>query len=110
MPTRCATCASAYGPGSKRRTIRGRSWTGMKSSALGERRREAMSTRRCPDCGKTYGADYADTFCVCGVELVVSKSAAPAVTAPAARPQAEATELHAKRPPPGTPCLVLYGP
>src|SRR5207302_9114966 len=26
--------------------------------------------RICPACGKTYLADYADTFCTCGVELV----------------------------------------
>ena len=30
-----------------------------------------MSTRACPACGKTYAADYGDTFCVCGVELLV---------------------------------------
>jgi FHA domain len=57
-----------------------------------------MSTRACPACGKTYAADYRDTFCVCGVELLVKAAeaaAAPVVAGP-------------HRPPPGTRCLVLY--
>ena len=51
--------------------------------------------RTCPACGKRYPADYSDTFCTCGVEL-----AAPPAPPTAAVP----------RPPPGTRCLVLYGP
>src|SRR5438552_13929288 len=26
-------------------------------------------TRLCPGCGQAYGADYADMFCACGLEL-----------------------------------------
>lgn len=30
--------------------------------------------RQCPECGKRYGADYADSFCDCGAELVPAES------------------------------------
>jgi hypothetical protein len=55
-----------------------------------------MPTRTCPACGKNYAADYADSFCVCGIELVPVESK---ITGPSAT-----------RPPAGTRCLVLYGP
>lgn len=54
-----------------------------------------MPARTCPACGKTYAADYADSFCVCGIELVPVE---PRLVAPSAT-----------RPPKGTACLVLYG-
>src|SRR5262249_56680816 len=63
----------------------------------------AVSTRACPACGKTYAADYADTFCVCGGELVVSAPAEPGTAAPAN------AAVGPTRPPAGTRCLVLYG-
>jgi hypothetical protein len=52
--------------------------------------------RRCPACGKHYGSDYGDSFCLCGVEL---KTAQPVT----------AEKLTVERPALGTPCLVLYG-
>src|SRR5438445_1366316 len=54
-----------------------------------------MSVRTCPSCGKSYAPDYADSFCVCGIEL------------PPAQPQTLGPS--ATRPPAGTRCLVLYG-
>lgn len=55
---------------------------------------EALS---CPACRQQYPADYGDTFCTCGVELKRGAPTAPSAAAP-------------ERPPPGTRCLVLYGP
>jgi hypothetical protein len=55
--------------------------------------------RVCPVCGKTYGPEYADTFCLCGIELVPPKSVAGA---------GPSTQL--LPPPTGTVCLVLLGP
>jgi FHA domain-containing protein len=54
-----------------------------------------MPARVCPACGKNYAADYAEAFCVCGIELVPG---APRSLGPSAT-----------RPPAGTRCLVLYG-
>jgi len=56
--------------------------------------------RYCPACVRVYGPDYADAFCVCGVELV--RPPPPAVV--------ETPRPPAVRPPPGTPCLTLFGP
>jgi pSer/pThr/pTyr-binding forkhead associated (FHA) protein len=67
-----------------------------------------MTQRICPACNKNYGADYADDFCACGVELVKDWTATPpkrpatAATAPAV------TTAEPQRPPAGTRCLVLY--
>jgi hypothetical protein len=58
--------------------------------------------RTCPACGKRYPADYADTFCTCGVEL----AAPPASNLEVNPPGSPALP----KPPPGTRCLVLYGP
>ncbi len=55
-------------------------------------------SKLCPACGQVFGADYADSFCTCGVELVEVAQAAPE---PVPGPP---------RPTPGTPCLILYGP
>jgi hypothetical protein len=65
--------------------------------------------RVCSMCGKAYGAEYADSFCLCGFELV---SSAPATAAPRAAPEAPPPPpaLVLDKPPPGTRCLVLYGP
>jgi hypothetical protein len=57
--------------------------------------------RFCPGCGKTYGPDYADSFCDCGVEL--QTAVAPARPDAPARPGPQ-------RPAAGTRSLVLYGP
>ena len=59
-------------------------------------------SRVCPACGKTYGADFSDAFCTCGVELIDAASIVEEPTAP--------VPASAVRPPPGTPCLTLYGP
>jgi hypothetical protein len=64
------------------------------------------SLRNCPSCGKTYGPEYGDTFCVCGIELEFADPAAAAAATVLAQPGAGPVE----RPPPGTRCLVLYGP
>src|ERR1044071_878411 len=32
------------------------------------------SVRRCPSCGSTFAADYDDSFCPCGSELVVQEA------------------------------------
>jgi hypothetical protein len=63
------------------------------------------SLRTCPCCGKTYGPDYPDAFCVCGMELVFLDPAAAHATTAISPPATEP-----ERPPPGTRCLVLYGP
>jgi hypothetical protein len=55
--------------------------------------------RACPACGKRYPADYADSFCACGVELAGGAATAPAAPA-----------MSVQSPAPGTRCLVLYGP
>src|SRR4051812_1759983 len=57
--------------------------------------------RFCPGCGKTFGPDYADSFCGCGVELQTALAAGPKPEAPRPSPQ---------RPAAGTRCLTLYGP
>lgn len=56
--------------------------------------------RQCPDCRKTYGADYDDDFCECGTELQAAGST---------------KQPNADQPPPGpivpasgTICLVVY--
>src|SRR5262245_5218052 len=81
-----------------------------------------MSIRDCPACGRHYTPDYADTFCLCGVELVPAPTTSePAVTVPAPTPPVPVplptstapvpVPLPApRRPPAGTRCLVLYGP
>jgi hypothetical protein len=61
--------------------------------------------RVCSMCGKAYGPEYADSFCLCGFELV---SSGPA-TAPPVVPEVPPPVV-VDRPPPGTRCLVLYGP
>jgi hypothetical protein len=62
-----------------------------------ERAAPALGERHCPACGKQYGSDFRDSFCTCGVELM---SGEPVLASPAI----------VQRPPPGTRCLVLYGP
>ncbi len=69
----------------------------------------------CPACGKTYGKDYDDTFCVCGTELVAAAPSPAPVPAPAPAPPSPARppappSSGTERPAVGTRCLVLYGP
>jgi hypothetical protein len=100
----------------------------------------------CPACAKVYEADYADSFCLCGTQLVKEAPAmaeelppmapilegevledeppmapiveeappmAPIVEEqPATAPAGEEADVKVRlvKPPPGTPCLVLYGP
>jgi hypothetical protein len=71
----------------------------------------APGTRLCPGCGKTYSADYADSFCSCGLELFQADQLPAAIVEEAppeglAQPSARGG---LPRPPAGTPCLVLYG-
>lgn len=79
----------------------------------------AAGTRLCPGCGKTYGSDYADTFCTCGMELYGAEQLPVAIVEdvsanelPAGLPMAEVVaEVPGPapmRPPAGTRCLVLY--
>ncbi|SRR5260370_30039424 len=63
---------------------------------------ENLNLRTCSMCGKVYGPEYSDTFCLCGFELVGSAPPAIAAQAPAAAAQ--------DKPPPGSRCLVLFGP
>jgi hypothetical protein len=65
--------------------------------------RPMTNLRQCPCCGKTYGPDYNDVFCICGIELEFTDSGAMLATT-AVVPAAP------ERPPAGTRCLVLYGP
>jgi len=62
--------------------------------------------RVCSMCGKAYGPEYADSFCLCGFELVASVSAPGPQPAPQAPPP---PPVVLDKPPPGTRCLVLYG-
>jgi hypothetical protein len=93
----------------------------------------------CPGCGKTYGPEYTDLFCVCGTGLLKDSPStvdmppmapileelppmapiledlppmAPILDdAPPLEPVAgEDVKVRGNKPPPGTPCLVLYGP
>jgi hypothetical protein len=68
--------------------------------------------RVCSMCGKAYGPEYADTFCLCGFELIPSAASPPGASPPLA-PAADMPPpppVDLDRPPPGTRCLVLYGP
>ena len=89
----------------------------------------AAGQRVCPACGTTYGPEFADSFCSCGVELFSAAQwakrmgqvpqdvplpaqpvASPAVrTKPAPQP-APHEPSGPRKPPPGTICLVLYSP
>jgi hypothetical protein len=67
-------------------------------TVLMEKVAKPAAARRCPACGKSYPDDYADAFCTCGIELPTTLVR---IGNPAALVQA---------PPPGTRCVVLYGP
>ncbi len=78
-------------------------------------------SRYCPACGKVYDADFLDTYCFCGVELSdqlpVAPPPAPAAPSEPSEPPIAAVEVpeplmkvRADKPPPGTKCLVLFGP
>jgi FHA domain-containing protein len=58
-------------------------------------------SRVCPACARVYGAEFSDAFCECGVELLDAAAIVPEPTAP--------VPATAQRPPPGTPCLTLFG-
>ena len=78
----------------------------------------------CPVCVKVYGREQLDPFCECGTELLkeLPKASmfddvpmAPILDdvpmAPILEEEpAAAVKKRAAKPPPGTPCLVLYGP
>ncbi|MCI0637505.1 MAG: FHA domain-containing protein [Gemmataceae bacterium] len=80
------------------------------------------SQRLCPSCGIVYEADYADSFCACGVELR-SPSMGQAADLPAQLQAPATADMPAQlspdllapqpkvveKPPPGTSCLVLFG-
>jgi hypothetical protein len=75
----------------------------------------AAGSRYCPACGKVYDADFLDTYCFCGVEL---SDQLPEVAPPPVQPTQQAVveaaeplmKVRADKPPPGTKCLVLFGP
>lgn len=56
--------------------------------------------RVCPGCGQTYGPEFTDMFCPCGIELIEPPPL------PAAAPKQGGS---VQKPAAGTPCLVLYG-
>jgi hypothetical protein len=78
----------------------------------------------CPGCGKVYGPEYTDFFCVCGTGLLTETP--PALEIPLAPilddlpplapiledapPLASDVKVRSVKPTSGTPCLVLYGP
>jgi Double zinc ribbon/FHA domain len=68
--------------------------------------------RYCPSCGTVYDADYTDSFCICGTELVgtVPGSHAPAAPTPEPVAPVPVVKPAIELPPAGTRCLVLYGP
>lgn len=77
----------------------------------------AEGVRFCPGCGATFGPEYTDPFCRCGVELVdpptglqppIAPVRSATVDAPGSPPQSFSLEAEPEKPPPGTPCLVLY--
>jgi FHA domain len=67
----------------------------------------AVSVRVCPSCGKTFGSEYNDSFCLCGAEL--TEAPPPPTPAPVPPPKPPARRVAPQRPPAGTRCLVLYG-
>ncbi|HYT90233.1 MAG TPA: FHA domain-containing protein, partial [Gemmataceae bacterium] len=64
----------------------------------------APAALACPACGRSYGPEHRDAFCVCGAELT------PAPVAVAPQPLPVKLPPTPERPSAGTPCLVLYGP
>jgi hypothetical protein len=64
---------------------------------------ENLNLRTCSMCGKVYGPEYTDTFCLCGFELVGN----PPPSAP--HKEAEMSATLQDKPMPGSRCLVLYG-
>jgi pSer/pThr/pTyr-binding forkhead associated (FHA) protein len=75
----------------------------------------APGTRLCPGCGQSYGPDYADSFCACGMELYGAEQLPAAILEDpptqeqSAEPAGTSAETNAPaRPPAGTRCLVLY--
>ncbi|HWY87758.1 MAG TPA: FHA domain-containing protein [Gemmataceae bacterium] len=72
-------------------------------------------SRLCPGCGQSYGPDYADTFCTCGLELFRADQLPAAIVEDAPPPgwsddpSQPSTGQAPARPPAGTRCLVLYG-
>lgn len=64
---------------------------------------ENLNLRTCSMCGKVYGPEYSDTFCLCGFELVGN----PPLAAGAEAPMSATTP---DKPMPGSRCLVLYSP
>jgi hypothetical protein len=64
----------------------------------------APGGRFCPGCGKTYDPEFADSFCICGVELQAPTAA------PAPGPTHAPGRAKPQRPPAGTRCVTLYGP
>ena len=53
-----------------------------------------------PSCGKTYAADFADTFCECGIELQIASPPSAGLAD---------DDVVAIWPPPRTPSLILLG-
>jgi hypothetical protein len=64
-----------------------------------------VGQRFCPGCQSVYGPDYADSFCACGVELLL-----PPPELPPDPTELVVGKAEPERPPAGTPCLTLYSP
>ena len=96
----CKTCGEKFGPYAALCHMCGTPVPGAAPPPQAEES-STPSGKLCPGCGKFYPADYADSFCECGIEL----AAGPA---PSAAVDSLETVLP-DRPAPGTPCLVLFG-
>jgi hypothetical protein len=70
------------------------------------------TARECPDCHKTYGPDYNDTFCACGAELRQAADTGTSSTnasGPSSSGKSSSPGGSSCMPPAiGTACLVVY--
>jgi hypothetical protein len=115
--TQCSVCGEALAPGSWTCALCGTTMPQpvadlappLKTipSSLPQGELLAPDTRLCPGCGKTYGRDYTDTFCTCGMELFGAEQLPAAIVEETPAEEADANQGMI-RPAAGTQCLVLY--
>jgi hypothetical protein len=68
----------------------------------------------CPGCAAVYGPEHTDPYCKCGIELLRTLPEAVPLApilddVPLAPILDDAPQADIAKPPPGTPCLLLYG-